>query len=326
MILVTGGAGFIGSNLVAALEMRGKRVVVSDWLGKDDKWRNLAKRDLAGLIAPEKLSDFLTHYGDAVEAIFHLGAISSTNEADVDLIIQNNFRLSCDLWNWCRDYGKRFIYASSAATYGDGTNGFKDDDTIAALAQLRPLNAYGWSKHLFDRWLARQRQDSAAQPPQVAGLKFFNVYGPNEYHKGGQRSVADQIYPFAVRREAFPLFKSYRKDYADGGQLRDFVWVGDCVAVMLWLLDNPSANGLFNVGSGNACSFADLAKAVYRAAGTEPMIAFREMPEGMRDKYQYYTEASLAKLRSAGFTQSLTSLEDGIVQYVKYLASEDKYL
>ena len=263
MILVTGGAGFIGSNLVAGLEARGKRVVVCDWLGKDDKWKNLAKRDLAGIIPPEQLFYFLDEAGDELEAVFHMGAISSTTETDVDLIIDTNFRLSCALWNWCRDNKKRLIYASSAATYGDGKQGFRDDETIVGLAKYQPLNAYGWSKHLFDRWVAQQLHGGDTAPAQYAGLKFFNVYGPNEYHKGGQRSVAEQIYPFAKSGEAFPLFKSYHPDYADGGQLRDFVWVGDCVNVMLWLLDNSHIKGLFNVGSGKARSFADLAKRIW---------------------------------------------------------------
>jgi ADP-L-glycero-D-manno-heptose 6-epimerase len=259
--------------------------------------------------------------------VFHLGAISSTTETDADLIIENNFRLSCALWQWCAANNKRFIYASSAATYGDGAQGFKDDESIAALGALRPLNPYGWSKHLFDRWIARQKETGDTMPPQVAGLKFFNVYGPNEYHKGGMRSVAEQIYPFAKKQEAFPLFKSYRGEYADGGQLRDFVWVGDCVAVMLWLLDNPQVHGLFNVGSGKARSFADLAKAVYDAAGVAPQITYRDMPEAMRGRYQYFTEANLDKLRKTGFAAPTTSLEDGVRLYVQnYLAKPDPYL
>jgi ADP-L-glycero-D-manno-heptose 6-epimerase len=225
MIIVTGGAGFIGSNLVAALEARGKRVVVSDWLGKAEKWRNIAKRDLENLIAPEQLDDFLKEKDGDVEGIFHMGAISTTTETDVDLIAENNFRLSCKLWNWCRDTRVPFIYASSAATYGDGSAGFKDVESVDGLAKLRPLNAYGWSKHLFDRWVAHKKPHAGSF--QCVGLKFFNVYGPNEYHKGGQRSVAHQIYPYTQRGEAFSLFMSHHPDYENGGQLRDFVWVGD---------------------------------------------------------------------------------------------------
>ena len=326
MILVTGGAGFIGSNLMAALEAQGERVVCCDWLGHGDKWRNIAKRNLAAIIAPEKLLDFLQQSGDAIKAVFHMGAISSTTETDADLIVETNFRLSCAVWNWCRDHKKPFIYASSAATYGDGSQGFVDDESPTALAKLKPLNAYGWSKHAFDRWVQRQKQDGKGTPPHCAGLKFFNVYGPNEYHKGSMRSVAEQIYPFAKRGEAFALFKSYHPDYADGGQLRDFVWVGDCVKVMLWLLANPKVSGLFNIGSGKARSFADLAAAVYTAVGTKPLITYRDMPVELRDKYQYFTEASMDKLRKAGFTAPLTSLEDGVKQYVEYLGREDRYI
>ncbi|MGE3622884.1 MAG: NAD-dependent epimerase/dehydratase family protein, partial [Bdellovibrionales bacterium] len=208
--------------------------------------------------------------------------------------------------------------ATSAATYGDGSAGFKDDESIAALARLKPLNPSGWSKHAFDRWLARQKS-----PMQCVGLKFFNVYGPNEYHKGGQRSVVHQVYPFAMREEAFPLFKSHNPQYEDGGQLRDFIWVGDCVHVMLWLYDHPKISGLFNLGTGKARSFADLAIAVYRAAGKAPLIKYRDMPDELRAKYQYFTEAEMGKLRAAGYTAPFTSLEDGVKTYVqKYLAAD----
>jgi ADP-L-glycero-D-manno-heptose 6-epimerase len=270
MLIVTGGAGFIGSNLVAALEARGERVAVCDWLGHEDKWRNIARRDLEAVIAPEQLDDFLKAQGNDITGVFHMGAISTTTETDVDLVIETNFRLSRKLWLWCRDARVPFIYASSAATYGDGTAGFRDDESVEALAKLRPLNPYGWSKHLFDRWVARRKPQGGSL--QCAGLKFFNVYGPNEYHKSGQRSVAHQIYPFAQRGEAFALFKSHNPQYGDGGQLRDFVWVGDCVNVMLWLYDHPKVSGLFNLGTGKARSFADLAVAVYQAAGKAPLI------------------------------------------------------
>lgn len=327
MILVTGGAGFIGSNLAAALDARGEKVAVCDWLGNGDKWRNLAKRELAFIVAPETLPEFLEDHAHEITIIFHMGAISTTTETDVDLIIDTNFRLSCELWNWCRDNEKRIVYASSAATYGDGSAGFADFESVEELAKLRPLNAYGWSKHLFDRWIARQKFDKAPCPAQCAGLKFFNVYGPNEYHKEGQRSVAVQVFEHARRGEAFPLFKSHNPNYSDGGQLRDFVWVGDCVRVMLWLLDNQHVNGLFNVGTGKARSFNDLAAAVFNAAGKPPLIRYNDTPEAIRDKYQYFTEADMKKLRAAGYAAPFASLEEGVAEYVqRYLSKEDKYI
>ena len=323
MIIVTGGAGFIGSNIVAALEARRKRVVVCDWLGTDDKWRNLAKRDLETIVAPENLPDYLNEHEEDIEAIIHMGAISATTERDVDLILDHNFRLSQNLWHWFEATDTPLIYASSAATYGDGAQGFEDNEGLEALAKLRPLNPYGWSKHLFDRWTAHQKNRSA----QRVGLKFFNVYGPNEYHKGSMRSVVDQIYPFAARGEAFPLFQSHNPAYPDGGQLRDFVFVGDCVKVILWFLDHPNISGLYNLGTGQARSFADLAKAVYRASGKDPHITFRPMPEELRGKYQYFTQADMTKLRTTGYTEAFTSLEEGVRIYVQdYLSQNDKYV
>ncbi|MBI1207647.1 MAG: ADP-glyceromanno-heptose 6-epimerase [Azospirillum sp.] len=328
MIIVTGGAGFIGSNLVAALEARGHAdLVVCDRLGSEDKWRNLAKRELRAIVPPEGLFAFLDANRGAVEVIFHMGAISATTETDADLILANNFVLSQELWQWCADHAVRLVYASSAATYGDGAAGFDDDGSIAALGRLRPLNAYGWSKHLFDRRVARAVGDREPAPPQWAGLKFFNVYGPNEYHKGDMASVVSKLHPVITAGEPARLFRSHRPDYADGGQTRDFVWVGDCVAVMLWLLNTPAVSGLFNVGSGCARSFLDLALATFDAAGIEPQVEYFDMPEEIRDKYQYFTQAETARLRAAGFAAPLTSLEDGIRQYVRgYLAAPDPYL
>lgn len=327
MILITGGAGFIGSYLASVLEDRGERIVICDWLGTEDKWRNIAKRDLEHIIAPEQLNDFLADYAGDIEIIFHMGAISATTEKDADAIAENNFRLSRNLWLWCKNNGARFVYASSAATYGDGQAGFKDEESIEGLAKFKPLNAYGWSKHLFDRWVAQHNGRGDRGPSQCVGLKFFNVYGPNEYHKGGMRSVAHQIFPFAQRGEAFSLFKSHHPDYKDGGQLRDFVWVGDCANVMLWLLDHPKINGLYNMGTGQARSFADMASAVYKALGKEPMLTYRDMPEELRGKYQYYTQADMNKLRAAGYTQPFTSVEDGIRRYVTgFLAQTDSYI
>ncbi|HEX9463247.1 MAG TPA: ADP-glyceromanno-heptose 6-epimerase [Alphaproteobacteria bacterium] len=328
MIVVTGGAGFIGSNLVAGLERRGGAdLAVCDRLGHGDKWRNIAKRELADIVAPDRLFDFLGAHSREVETIFHLGAISSTTETDVDLIVHENFRLSSALWAWTTRHGKRYIYASSAATYGDGAAGFDDDASAAGLAKLRPLNPYGWSKHAFDRRVARLVKSEAPAPTQHVGLKFFNVYGPNEYHKGGQRSVAHQLYPRALVGEPARLFKSHNPAYPDGGQKRDFVWVGDCVSVMLWLLDHPAVNGLFNLGTGKARSFADLAKAVFTAAGKPARIEFIDTPFEIRDKYQYFTEAKMERLRAAGYEQPMTSLEDGIRHYVQdHLATADPYV
>jgi ADP-L-glycero-D-manno-heptose 6-epimerase len=327
---VTGGAGFIGSNLVAALEERGEHdLVVCDRLGRGEKWRNLAKRELAAIIAPEQLMGFLgdQRWRGQIEAIFHLGAISSTTETDADLIAETNFALSLKLWDWCSWRGARLIYASSAATYGDGSAGFDDDGSVAGLARLRPLNPYGWSKHAFDRRVARLVETGQAQPPQWAGLKFFNVYGPNEYHKGAQQSVVAHIFPNAVAGKPARLFRSHHPDYEDGGQCRDFVWVGDCVDAMLWLYDHPQVSGLFNLGSGRARSFRDLANAVFRALGSEPAIDYVDTPAELRAKYQYFTEARMERLRQAGYDRPFTSLEDGVARYVgDYLARPDPYL
>ena len=327
MIVVTGGAGFIGSNLAAALEERGETdLVVCDRLGKEDKWRNLAKRELAHLVPPDRLMEFLDGHAREIGAIFHMGAVSSTTETDADAILAANFTLSLRLWDWCARHGVRFIYASSGATYGAGEAGFDDDGSPAALARLRPLNPYGWSKHLFDRRVARLVERKAAQPPQWIGCKFFNVYGPNEYHKGAMRSVVTQFYALAKSGAPAPLFRSYRADVADGGQRRDFVYVRDCVDMLLWLYDHPAVSGLFNIGSGKARSFADLVAALYRTVGHEPAISYVEMPAAIREKYQYFTEAPLAKLRRAGYTAPTASLEDGVDHYVRtYLAASDRY-
>ena len=327
MILVTGGAGFIGSNLVAGLEARGAGdIVIVDRLGTDDKWRNIAKRELAAIVPPEALAGWLADHGDAVSMVFHLGAVSATTERDADLIVASNFTLSLQLWDWCAAHGVRFVYASSAATYGDGAAGFDDDASPAALAHLRPLNAYGWSKLLFDRRVARLTAEGRLAPPQWAGLRFFNVYGPNEGHKGDMRSVVAQILPQAMAGQPARLFRSHRSDYPDGGQLRDFIHVDDCVQVMLWLYDQPGVSGLFNLGTGRARSFADLATAVFHAAGAEPRLTFVDTPEAIRARYQYFTEARMDRLRAAGYPGQFTPLEEGVRRYVQdFLLTDDPY-
>ncbi|MEE8516777.1 MAG: ADP-glyceromanno-heptose 6-epimerase [Alphaproteobacteria bacterium] len=331
MIVITGGAGFIGSNLAAALETHNSgahagEMVICDKLGADGKWRNLAKREIAAFIDPDDLFPFLDAHANEISIIFHMGAISDTTASDGDLLIETNFALPLRLWNWCASHGVRMIYASSAATYGDGGEGFEDDFSTAALARLRPLNAYGWSKHLFDRCVARIIELGGPSPSQWVGLKFFNVFGPNEYHKGSQQSVAVQIFRAAKAGNPARLFKSHHPDYADGGQLRDFIWVGDCTDVMLWLLDHPDVNGLFNLGTARARSFADLAAAVFDALGRAPKIDYVDTPIEIREKYQYFTEARMDQLRQAGYAAPFTPLEDGVGRYVRdYLDRDDPY-
>ena len=328
MIVVTGGAGFIGSNLVAGLEARGAReIVVCDRLGSGAKWRNLATRELADMVPPERLMEQLEANKGRIEAVFHMGAISATTAVDVDVLIEHNIRTTLTLWGWCAANRVRLIYASSAATYGDGAQGFDDDSASGALARLRPMNPYGWSKHFIDRRIARLVAENGPRPPQHAGLKFFNVYGPNEYHKDGQISVALKV--FREIKDGGPalLFKSYRDGIADGAQQRDFIWVGDCVAAMLWLYDHPEVSGLFNLGTGKARSFADVARAAFAALGRKPEIRYVEMPEQLRGAYQYFTQAEMKRLRAAGYDRPFTELEDGVARYVRdHLATADPYL
>lgn len=327
MYLVTGGAGFIGSNLVARLAARGEAVAVCDWLGRDDRWRNLAHHELAALVAPEALMHWLAKPPAALQAVLHMGAISTTTETDVDRLAELNIRSTLELLQWCTEHQVRFIYASSAATYGDGSAGFDDDGSCEALARLRPLNAYGWSKHVVDRRIARLARTGAPLPPQWVGLKFFNVYGPNEYHKGSMQSVIARNFARARYGDALQLFRSYRSDYADGGQLRDFIYVRDCIDVMEWLLGQPRISGLFNVGSGQARSWLDLAAALFVACGHARNVQFIDMPEELQSRYQYFTEARMQRLRAAGYRAPFTPLEDGIADYVqRYLAAADPYL
>lgn len=323
MILVTGGTGFIGSNLVGRLTEEGVRVSICDTLGSGEKWRNIAKHEVDELVAPTRLDDFLDRRVGDIERIFHMGAISATTETDADLIADTNLRLSQSVWRWCSAHQVPLVYASSAATYGDGSAGFSDDDSVEALARLRPLNAYGWSKHAFDRWVAREVLEGRATPPHWVGLKFFNVYGPNEYHKGDMRSVVTKAYPTATAGAPVTLFRSHHTDYGDGEQMRDFVYVRDCVEVMNWLRGEQAPSGIYNLGSGRAQTWLELMGALYAAAGKELRVRWVDTPEEIRDRYQYFTQADMSKLRDAGYDAPFASVEDGVADYVNHFLSRD---
>ncbi len=325
MLLVTGGAGFIGSNVVASLNEAGRTdIAVNDLFGTDDKWRNLGKRQLADLVPPADLFRWLE--GRRLDAVIHMGAISATTATDADLVLETNFRLSLRLLDWCTATGTPFIYASSAATYGEGEGGFVDDASPAALRRLRPMNLYGWSKHLFDLAVVDRVAKGQTMPPQWAGLKFFNVFGPNEYHKGEMMSLVCKRFDDVKAGRTVKLFKSHREGIADGDQRRDFIFVEDAVAVVRWLLDTPSVSGLFNVGTGKARSFRDLIEAMFRALGREPAIEFVDMPESIRGQYQYFTQADTGNLRRAGYNAGFTPLEDAVTRYVThFMNSADRY-
>jgi ADP-L-glycero-D-manno-heptose 6-epimerase len=325
MLLVTGGAGFIGSNIVAALNEAGRAdVVVCDLLGDDGKWRNLAKRQVADIVPPGELLDWLN--GRRLDAIVHMGAISETTATDGDLVIETNFRFSMRLLDWCTAQATPFIYASSAATYGDGAQGFRDDQTLSELKALRPMNLYGWSKHLFDVAVAERAGRGEKLPPQWAGLKFFNVFGPNEYHKGAMMSVLARRFDDVKAGRVVELFKSHREGIADGDQRRDFIYVDDAVRVVMWLLSSPSVSGIFNVGTGKARSFSDLMFAAHAALGTPPNIRYVDMPPSIRDSYQYLTQGDVGRLQRAGYNGGFTALEEAVGHYVTgYLDRADRY-
>ena len=325
MLLVTGGAGFIGSNVVASLNEAGRSdIVVNDQLGSDQKWRNLGKRQLADMVPPADLFAWLD--GRKLDAVIHMGAISDTTATDADLVIDTNFRLSLKLLDWCATTRTPFIYASSAATYGEGDAGFCDDASPAALRRLKPMNLYGWSKHLFDLALVERQRRGLSLPPQWAGLKFFNVFGPNEYHKGEMMSLVAKRFDDAKAGRPVRLFKSHRAGIGDGEQKRDFIYVDDVVAVVRWLIETPAVSGIFNVGTGVARSFRDLVVAMFRALGQPENIEYIDMPGAIRDQYQYFTQAEIENLRRAGYNAGFTPLEDAVARYVtQYLYCADRY-
>ncbi len=315
-IIVTGGAGFIGSNLVKALNERGiTDILIVDHTDESEKRGNLERIRFADYIDKADFRGMLrTNRVPAARGVFHLGACSSTTETDEAYLNDNNYQYTRDLCEWSLRTKTRFIYASSGATYGDGSQGYSDEDSVTPT--LKPLNLYGWSKHRFDLWAL-----STGAIRNIAGLKYFNVYGPGEDHKGPMRSVVSKSYGQVVRDREISLFKSYRPGYRDGEQDRDFIYVTDAVAVTLFFYDHPSVCGLFNCGTGTARTWIDLAKALFAATGVPPKIRFIEMPPEIQDRYQYHTQADMRKLHSAGYTAPFLSIEQGVRDYVQsYLA------
>jgi ADP-L-glycero-D-manno-heptose 6-epimerase len=320
-VLVTGGAGFIGSALVWALNRRGcDNIVVCDILGTTEKWRNLTPLRYADYVeAADLLLRLQSGALGKFDLILHMGACSATTEKDATYLIKNNYEFTKDLAHWAVANKVRFVYASSAATYGDGSMGMEDDES--KLDTLRPLNMYGYSKQLFDQHASR-----VGILNKLVGLKYFNVFGPNEDHKGDMRSLVHKSFAQVQGKGVIQLCKSYRKDYKDGEQKRDFLYVKDCVAMTLHLAATPRANGLFNIGSGQARTWVDLSHAVFTALKKKPSIKFIEMPETIRDKYQYFTQANLLRLRGAGYAAPVTTLENAVYDYVRKYLVPDKRL
>lgn len=320
MIVVTGGAGFIGSALLWGLNSAGKDdIVVVDELGKDHKWKNLLGKQFREVVHIDQFRPWLKE-GQDIECIIHMGACSSTTETDADFLNENNTRYSMDLFNYCAEKKIPYIYASSAATYGDGNFGYSDSNLTTQ--KLRPINKYGFSKHIFDLWALKQKH----KPPFWAGLKFFNVYGPNEYHKGGQASVVFHAYPQVKEKGTLNLFKSYRKGIAHGDQKRDFVYIKDVVSVIMHLYKNHKdiESDIYNVGTGQARTFSDLGRSVFFALGKKESFDWIEMPESIKGQYQYFTQADLGKLKEqGGYEKAFFSLEDGVKDYVCNYLNDD---
>jgi ADP-L-glycero-D-manno-heptose 6-epimerase len=319
LTIVTGGAGFIGSNLVEQLGQRGRLAVVIDDFTTPDKWINVRQANIHDLVNWTDAFDWLNRHADCVSEVFHLGAISSTTASDLNLLLKKNVHFSNAVWDWCAEHGKPLVYASSAATYGDGSLGFSDAMALDALEKLVPLNPYGWSKHIVDLRILRSVAAGAKQPPAWYGVKFFNVYGPREQHKGDMRSVALKLYEAIKAGGQMELFRSYRPDIADGMQLRDFMHVGDSADVVSWLMAQRPQSGIYNVGTGRAEAFLEIAKAIIAATGSPSEVRFVDMPEAIRDRYQYFTEADMRKLRSAGYNAPFRTVAEGVADYVRVL-------
>ncbi|MEO6846399.1 MAG: ADP-glyceromanno-heptose 6-epimerase [Chthoniobacterales bacterium] len=322
-VLVTGGAGFIGSAVIEALNQKGiERILVADFLGTDSKWKNLNALKVDDVVCADHFLNEIKRHPDhfgKFSAVFHLGACSATTEANASYLLENNYAYTKSLCRWALAGKSRFVYASSAATYGDGSQGMKDQGTN--LHDFRPLNMYGYSKHLFDLWARRQ-----GILDRIVGLKYFNVFGPNEYHKGDMRSLVCKAYEQIVSTGKIKLFKSYNPEYKDGEQVRDFVYIKDAVAMTMHLATTPEAGGLYNIGTGKPRTWLDLANAIFTALDREPEIEFIDMPENIRGQYQYHTSANIARLRDTGYKKPAMKLEESIRDYVKNYLFPGKYL
>ena len=323
MIVVTGGAGFIGSSIVWALNQRGKdNILIVDHLGKDnDKWRNLAPLRYIEYLERDSFIDCVENdtLPDNISCIIHFGACASTTETDNTDLVKNNFKYTEAIASYCLDKHIRLIYASSASTYGNGEAGYKDN--LDALEDLRPLTMFGYSKHMFDQWVKRNDVSD-----DMVGLKFSNVYGPNEYHKGSMKSIVLSAYEQIQKTGKVQLFKSHKEDFEDGEQMRDFIYIKDVVDIVLHFLDHPEINGIYNAGSGKARTWNDLAKAVFKALGKEQKIEYIDMPDSLKHKYQYFTELDMSNLQKTGFNVKFRSLEKNVEDYVQNYLLKNRHL
>lgn len=320
-IVVTGAAGFIGSCLVSRLNEAGyEQIVVVDDFSKEEKAENLNGKTIQAKVGRSDFRKWLKEFGSEVAFVYHIGARTDTTEFDKSIFDELNVNYSKDVWNLCVEFNIPLVYASSAATYGLGEFGYKDDHGV--IPNLKPLNPYGDSKNDFDKWVLEQ----TTRPPFWAGLKFFNVYGPNEYHKGRMASVIFHAFNQIGKTEGMKLFRSHNPDFKDGEQLRDFVYVKDVVSVCLYLMEDSPESGIYNLGSGNARTFLDLVRNTFKSMGKEENISFIDTPEDIRDKYQYYTEADMSKLIDSGYDKPFHSLEEGVKDYVENYLSDHSYL
>jgi ADP-L-glycero-D-manno-heptose 6-epimerase len=319
-ILLTGAAGFIGSYLLGFLNKKEyNNIIIADDFSEEDKWFNFDSKKFAAKVEREELFDWLKKDNPKIDFVFHLGARTDTTEFDYSIHEKLNVEYSKKIWNYCVEKNIPLVYASSAATYGGGELGYKDDHDI--IEKLQPLNPYGISKNEFDKWVLKQ----TSQPPYWAGLKFFNVYGPNEYHKGRMASMVFHGYNQIKKTGKVKLFKSHKPEFKNGEQLRDFIYVEDVAKVCYWLMQNPVASGLYNLGTGKARSFNDLIKAIFKTLNLEHSIEYVDTPEDIRDKYQYFTEADMTKLKNAGYNEDFYSLESGVAEYVEHFLSKKEY-